>query len=142
MLARLAAGRGALVAGAEALQALQPRAYHKAVVDHYERPRNVGSFDKNDENVGTGLVGAPACGVGGCHRAAALLRACRCSALGGAGRGSGEAAARQRRERGAGQGASAAAPSGAGNPLPAGSQPAGAPLAPHPSRPFALPRRT
>ena len=32
------------------------------VVDHYERPRNVGTFDKNDEDVGTGLVGAPACG--------------------------------------------------------------------------------
>ena len=32
------------------------------VVDHYEKPRNVGSFDKNDKNVGTGLVGAPACG--------------------------------------------------------------------------------
>ena len=32
------------------------------VVDHYERPRNVGAFDKNDPNVGTGLVGAPACG--------------------------------------------------------------------------------
>jgi len=32
------------------------------VVDHYERPRNVGSFDKADPNVGTGLVGAPACG--------------------------------------------------------------------------------
>ena len=32
------------------------------VVDHYERPRNVGSFDKSDPNVGTGLVGAPACG--------------------------------------------------------------------------------
>jgi hypothetical protein len=31
--------------------------YHKAVVDHYEKPRNVGSFDKNDPNVGTGLVG-------------------------------------------------------------------------------------
>jgi nitrogen fixation NifU-like protein len=38
------------------------RSYHKNVVDHYERPRNVGSFDKNDPNVGTGLVGAPACG--------------------------------------------------------------------------------
>ncbi|WIA09853.1 hypothetical protein OEZ86_000025 [Tetradesmus obliquus] len=38
------------------------RLYHKNVVDHYERPRNVGSFDKNDPNVGTGLVGAPACG--------------------------------------------------------------------------------
>lgn len=32
------------------------------VVDHYENPRNVGSFDKSDPNVGTGLVGAPACG--------------------------------------------------------------------------------
>ena len=38
------------------------RDYHKNVVDHYENPRNVGSFDKNDVNVGTGLVGAPACG--------------------------------------------------------------------------------
>jgi Fe-S cluster assembly scaffold IscU len=38
------------------------RQYHKNVVEHYERPRNVGSFDKNAENVGTGLVGAPACG--------------------------------------------------------------------------------
>jgi Fe-S cluster assembly scaffold IscU len=36
--------------------------YHKNVVDHYEKPRNVGSFDKSDPNVGTGLVGAPACG--------------------------------------------------------------------------------
>lgn len=38
------------------------RRYHEKVVDHYERPRNVGSFDKNDPSVGTGLVGAPACG--------------------------------------------------------------------------------
>lgn len=37
-------------------------AYSKSVLDHYENPRNVGSFDKNDESVGTGLVGAPACG--------------------------------------------------------------------------------
>jgi len=36
--------------------------YHEKVIDHYERPRNVGSLDKTDENVGTGLVGAPACG--------------------------------------------------------------------------------
>ena len=36
--------------------------YHEAVVDHYENPRNVGSLDKNNKNVGTGLVGAPACG--------------------------------------------------------------------------------
>jgi len=39
-----------------------PRQYHERVLDHYERPRNVGSFDKTDSSVGTGLVGAPACG--------------------------------------------------------------------------------
>jgi len=38
------------------------RGYHGKVIDHYENPRNVGSMDKNDVNVGTGLVGAPACG--------------------------------------------------------------------------------
>ena len=37
-------------------------AYSEKVLDHYENPRNVGSLDKNDESVGTGLVGAPACG--------------------------------------------------------------------------------
>jgi nitrogen fixation protein NifU and related proteins len=37
-------------------------AYSDRVVDHYENPRNVGSMNKGDENVGTGLVGAPACG--------------------------------------------------------------------------------
>lgn len=37
-------------------------AYSEKVIDHYENPRNVGSFDKNDADVGTGLVGAPACG--------------------------------------------------------------------------------
>lgn len=36
--------------------------YHKNVIDHYENPRNVGSLDKDDKSVGTGLVGAPACG--------------------------------------------------------------------------------
>ncbi|CAH1113274.1 unnamed protein product [Psylliodes chrysocephalus] len=36
--------------------------YHKNVIEHYENPRNVGSLDKNDKTVGTGLVGAPACG--------------------------------------------------------------------------------
>ncbi|HXF45671.1 MAG TPA: Fe-S cluster assembly scaffold IscU [Burkholderiaceae bacterium] len=36
--------------------------YSAKVIDHYENPRNVGSFDKNDESVGTGMVGAPACG--------------------------------------------------------------------------------
>jgi nitrogen fixation protein NifU and related proteins len=37
-------------------------AYSQKVVDHYENPRNVGSFDRKDESVGTGMVGAPACG--------------------------------------------------------------------------------
>jgi len=37
-------------------------AYSQQVVDHYENPRNVGSFSKEDEDVGTGMVGAPACG--------------------------------------------------------------------------------
>jgi nitrogen fixation NifU-like protein len=37
-------------------------AYSAQVVDHYENPRNVGSFDKGDDSVGTGMVGAPACG--------------------------------------------------------------------------------
>lgn len=36
--------------------------YSNKVLDHYENPRNVGSFDKSDQNVGTGMVGAPACG--------------------------------------------------------------------------------
>jgi nitrogen fixation protein NifU and related proteins len=37
-------------------------AYSEKVIDHYENPRNVGTLDKSDESVGTGLVGAPACG--------------------------------------------------------------------------------
>ncbi len=37
-------------------------AYSEKVLDHYDNPRNVGSLDKSDESVGTGLVGAPACG--------------------------------------------------------------------------------
>jgi len=37
-------------------------AYSDKVIDHYENPRNVGSFAKDDEDVGTGMVGAPACG--------------------------------------------------------------------------------
>lgn len=37
-------------------------AYSEKVIDHYENPRNVGSLDKDDAQVGTGLVGAPACG--------------------------------------------------------------------------------
>ncbi|KAJ2728504.1 iron-binding protein [Coemansia sp. BCRC 34962] len=38
------------------------RLYHERVIDHYENPRNMGSLDKSDPTVGTGLVGAPACG--------------------------------------------------------------------------------
>ena len=37
-------------------------AYSEKVLDHYENPRNVGSFDKGDKQIGTGMVGAPACG--------------------------------------------------------------------------------
>jgi len=38
------------------------RFYHKRIIEHYENPRNVGSFDPKGQNIGTGLVGAPACG--------------------------------------------------------------------------------
>ena len=38
------------------------RLYHKNIIDHFENPRNVGSLDKDATDVGTGLVGAPACG--------------------------------------------------------------------------------
>ena len=41
---------------------LKVRHYHSQVIDHYEAPRNVGTLDKRDPDVGTGLVGAPACG--------------------------------------------------------------------------------
>jgi len=41
---------------------LSKRLYHKNIIDHYENPRNVGSLNKNDKDVGIGLVGAPACG--------------------------------------------------------------------------------
>lgn len=37
-------------------------AYSKKVIDHFENPQNVGAFDKNDDSIGTGIVGAPACG--------------------------------------------------------------------------------
>ncbi|KAJ1814488.1 iron-binding protein [Coemansia sp. RSA 2599] len=43
-------------------RALGARFYHEKVIDHYENPRNMGSLDKHDPSVGTGLVGAPACG--------------------------------------------------------------------------------
>lgn len=41
---------------------IQKRCYHKNIIDHYENPRNVGSLNSKKKNVGTGLVGAPACG--------------------------------------------------------------------------------
>ncbi|VUZ44803.1 unnamed protein product [Hymenolepis diminuta] len=44
------------------LTKLSVASYHANVIDHYENPRNVGTLDKNKKNVGTGLVGAPACG--------------------------------------------------------------------------------
>lgn len=43
-------------------QAVSKRGYHEKVLDHYNNPRNVGSMQKGDNDVGTGLVGAPACG--------------------------------------------------------------------------------
>ena len=52
--------RAPAAAGSRA--AAQSRSYHEKVIDHYERPRNVGSMSKGDSDVGTGLVGAPACG--------------------------------------------------------------------------------
>ncbi|PAN18084.1 hypothetical protein GQ55_3G167000 [Panicum hallii var. hallii] len=65
-----AAGRRLLgaasgVRGGEAAPAVAGaarRGYHERVVDHYNNPRNVGAFDKDDADVGTGIVGAPACG--------------------------------------------------------------------------------
>ncbi|KAK9862388.1 hypothetical protein WJX84_007583 [Apatococcus fuscideae] len=68
MLQGLRFAAGALRESQASCQLIRPavaaaqRPYHKNVVDHYENPRNVGSFGKNDANVGTGLVGAPACG--------------------------------------------------------------------------------
>merc|ERR1712039_389638 len=55
-------GRGSVLEQLGKPFAATTRLYHEKVIDHYENPRNVGSFDKNDKNVGTGIVGAPACG--------------------------------------------------------------------------------
>jgi hypothetical protein len=55
-----AGGSSSSLAAAPAVAAR--RGYHERVVDHYSNPRNVGAFDKDDADVGTGLVGAPACG--------------------------------------------------------------------------------
>ena len=54
----------AALARAAPIATRRPRArfYHQEVIDHFEKPLNVGSMDKNDPSVGTGLVGAPACG--------------------------------------------------------------------------------
>ncbi|KAJ2720911.1 iron-binding protein [Coemansia sp. Benny D115] len=65
-LARQVAPRMRQPAAAMVARAGQPlvvaRKYHEKVIDHYENPRNMGSLDKHDPSVGTGLVGAPACG--------------------------------------------------------------------------------
>eukprot|EP00048_Salpingoeca_helianthica_P022535 m.18826 g.18826 ORF g.18826 m.18826 type:complete len:162 (-) comp7446_c0_seq1:140-625(-) len=54
---------GLIVRRVAALSTRVPvRGYHQNVIDHYENPRNVGSLDKNSAKVGTGVVGAPACG--------------------------------------------------------------------------------
>ncbi|TKW25821.1 hypothetical protein SEVIR_3G144550v4 [Setaria viridis] len=60
-------GAASGVGGGEAAPAVAAagaasRGYHERVVDHYNNPRNVGSFDKDDADVGTGIVGAPSCG--------------------------------------------------------------------------------
>lgn len=59
--ARPLAARAAVVPRASPV-AVQARSYHPNVIDHYENPRNVGRMNKDDVDVGTGLVGAPACG--------------------------------------------------------------------------------
>ena len=46
----------------QSAKTIRQRRYHKRVLDHFNNPRNVGALDKNKKNVGTGLVGAPACG--------------------------------------------------------------------------------
>ncbi|GAA6021059.1 hypothetical protein JCM8202_003832 [Rhodotorula sphaerocarpa] len=61
-LAAAASRPAAATARVAAAPIPRARFYHDKVIDHYERPRNVGSLDKNDINVGSGLVGAPACG--------------------------------------------------------------------------------
>lgn len=59
---RLACGRLVLTNPSVSGATTSARAYHEKVIDHYENPRNVGSMKKDDKDVGTGLVGAPACG--------------------------------------------------------------------------------
>lgn len=57
-ISRVARSRGVALG----VQRINSREYSEKVLDHYERPRNVGSLSKDDQDVGTGLVGAPACG--------------------------------------------------------------------------------
>ncbi|CAI0427689.1 unnamed protein product [Linum tenue] len=61
---RLAANKclGRAAASPSSSRSVATRFYHEYVIDHFNNPRNVGSFDKNDPAVGTGLVGAPAYG--------------------------------------------------------------------------------
>lgn len=54
--------RGPAIIASSQCQPSQRRSYHEKVLDHYSNPRNVGSMNKGDTDVGTGLVGAPACG--------------------------------------------------------------------------------
>lgn len=54
--------RSKLFSSLRRIQSVPVALYHENVLDHYENPRNVGNLDKKDLNVGTGLVGAPACG--------------------------------------------------------------------------------
>jgi nitrogen fixation NifU-like protein len=61
-VSRIAARETSRLASRSSTSTLMKRGYHDSIVEHYENPRNVGSLDKNDDNVGTGLVGAPACG--------------------------------------------------------------------------------
>mmetsp|Transcript_24924 Transcript_24924/g.42342 ORF Transcript_24924/g.42342 Transcript_24924/m.42342 type:complete len:170 (-) Transcript_24924:103-612(-) len=59
---RMMMARGSVLPTSSNLTQPQRRNYHENIVEHYENPRNVGSLDKNSDDVGTGLVGAPACG--------------------------------------------------------------------------------
>ena len=54
--------RHALYFASNKIKNISNRNYHSRIIDHYESPRNVGSFSKDSRNIGTGLVGAPACG--------------------------------------------------------------------------------
>merc|ERR1711997_793934 len=53
---------GKLMSSVRVAQVTQKRAYHAKVLDHFEKPRNIGKLDAKKKNVGTGMVGAPACG--------------------------------------------------------------------------------